>query len=94
MMGQQGGSASIPLTSLREGETGIVVSIGSNPGRGRWGGGWGFTRRLMDMGLTPGTHVKVVKAAPFRGPVEVLVRGARLAIGRGMAERIVVEVRR
>ncbi len=51
----------------------------------------GFEKRLMDMGLTPGTKVTVVKAAPFHGPFEVLVRGSRLALGRGMAERILVE---
>jgi len=46
------------------------------------------------MGLTPGTKVTVVKSAPFNGPLEVYVRGSRLAIGRGMAERILVEVKR
>jgi len=43
------------------------------------------------MGLTPGTKVTVVKSAPFHGPLEILVRGSRLALGRGMAERIFVE---
>ena len=46
----------------------------------------------MDMGLTPGTRVTVVKSAPFHGPLEILVRGSRLALGRGMAERIFVEI--
>ena len=55
---------------------------------------WGFIKRLEDMGLTPGTEVTVVKSAPFNGPLEVSVRGSRLAIGRGMAERIFVEVKR
>ena len=53
---------------------------------------WGFGKRLMDMGLTPGTRVTVVKSAPFHGPFEILVRGSRLALGRGMAERIFVEI--
>lgn len=81
----------IPLTALRAGETGLVVSIGSDPAGRMWGRGRGFVKRLMDMGLTPGTQVTVAKAAPFRGPVEILVRGARLALGRGMAERILVK---
>jgi len=81
----------VPLTSLRDGETGIVTSIKAGHGRGR-GGGWGFEKRLMDMGLTPGTRVTVVKSAPFHGPLEILVRGSRLALGRGMAERIFVEI--
>ena len=53
-----------------------------------------FTKRLSDMGLTPGTKVTVVKSAPFNGPLEVSVRGSRLAIGRGMANRILVDVER
>jgi Fe2+ transport system protein FeoA len=80
----------VPLTALRAGETATVVSIGATSGRG-WGR-WGFEKRLMDLGLTPGTKVTVVKSAPFHGPVEVLVRDSRLALGRGVAERILVEV--
>lgn len=81
----------VPLTALKDKETGTVTSIRTGRGRGR-GKGWGFEKRLMDMGLTPGTKVTVVKSAPFHGPVEVLVRGSRLALGRGMAERIFVEI--
>jgi Fe2+ transport system protein FeoA len=83
----------LPLTALRDGESGIVKSVAGSRGRGRHGGR-GFQKRLMDMGLTPGTRVTVVKSAPLRGPVEVLVRGSRLALGRGMAERIFLDVNR
>lgn len=82
------GGGRLPLTSLREGEVGIVASI--RTGRGRGGVKRGFEKRLMDMGLTPGTEVLVIKSAPFHGPLEVLVRGSRLALGRGMAERVFV----
>jgi len=80
-----------PLTTLRAGETGLIVSIDPDRGRGGRGRGRGFVKRLMDMGLTPGTEIVVVKAAPFRGPVEILIRGARIALGRGMADRILVK---
>ncbi|MCD6470471.1 ferrous iron transport protein A [Candidatus Bathyarchaeota archaeon] len=79
----------IPLTWLKEGEVGIVSSIRRGRGRMR-GHGWGFEKRLMDMGFTPGTEVLVVRSAPFHGPLEVLVRGTRLALGRGLAEKIFV----
>ena len=87
------------LSDLRDGESGIITSIGVSRRRSRGHGGrarrgWGFRKRLEDMGLTPGTKVTVVKSAPFNGPLEVHVRGSRLAIGRGMAERIFVEVKR
>lgn len=80
----------LPLTALKNGESGKITLIGANPGRGRRGRG--FQKRLMDLGLTPGTEVTVVKSAPFRGPVEIRVRGSLLALGRGMAERILVEI--
>jgi len=83
----------VPLTTLKDRETGILTSIEVSHGRGR-GRGWGFEKRLMDMGLTPGTKVTVVKSAPFHGPLEILVRGSRLALGRGMAERIFVEIKK
>ena len=77
----------LPLTAIKDGDSGIITAIKANPGRAR-----GFQKRLMDLGLTPGTKVTVIKSAPFRGPVEVHVRGSSLALGRGMAERIFVEI--
>ena len=44
------------------------------------------------MGLTPGTLLKMVNAAPFNGPVEVEVRGTSLALGRNLAGQVYVEV--
>ncbi len=81
----------IPLTALKAGETATIVSIDAFFGKG-CGKRWGFEKRLMDMGLTPGTKVTVVKSAPFHGPIEILVRGSRLVLGRGVAERVLVEV--
>lgn len=89
-----------PLSKLKPGESGIIVSIiiSKNPQRQhrhRWGQyRWRFRKRLEDMGLTPGTRVTVVKTAPFHGPVELYVRNSRLAIGKGMAERILVRLER
>lgn len=82
-----------PLTALKNGESGTIKSIKTGSGRGK-GGRWGFKKRLMDMGLTPGTKVTVINSAPFHGPIEVHVRGSTLALGRGMAERIFVEIKR
>jgi Fe2+ transport system protein FeoA len=97
----------LPLTDLRNGETGVITSTDFSSGhRGMCGHKarkqhWRrrfsverFAKRLSDMGLTPGTKVTVVKSAPFNGPLEVNVRGSRLAIGRGMASRILVDVER
>jgi Fe2+ transport system protein FeoA len=71
----------VPLTSLRERETGVVVHAV---------GGFGLVRRLAEMGLTPGVEVKVLRTGPFRGPFEIEVRGVALALGRGVASRVFV----
>ncbi len=87
------GVVEVPLTALKNGETGVVTQIKASRGMGQ-GRGWGFEKRLADMGVTPGIKVRVVKSAPFHGPLEILVRGSRLALGRRMAERIFVEIKR
>ena len=44
-------------------------------------GGQGMLRlRLLDMGLIPGTCLKITRIAPMGDPVELLVRGYRLSI--------------
>jgi Fe2+ transport system protein FeoA len=89
------------LTELVEGERGIVIgvegSVGKKGGEGEPRSACaeekcGFVRRLMDLGLTPGAKVEVIKSAPFNGPLEIMVRGSRIALGRCVASRIKVEV--
>jgi Fe2+ transport system protein FeoA len=81
------------LSELKPGESGVIVSIQALTNhRLRRRHSWGFQKRLEDMGLTPGTRIKVVRSAPFHGPIEIHVRGSRLAIGRGMARRILLRV--
>lgn len=53
-------------------------------------GGRGLMRRLIDMGLTFGTKVRVLKSGG-PGPTLIEVRGTRLALGRGVAMKIMVE---
>jgi len=48
-------------------------------------------RRLANLGLVPGSKIKKIKTAPFRGPLQISVKGTTLVIGRGLANRILVE---
>ena len=48
-------------------------------------------RRLANLGILPGSKIIKKKAAPFRGPVEILVKGSSLVIGRGLATKIIVK---
>jgi Fe2+ transport system protein FeoA len=44
------------------------------------GGERSFRRRLMELGLVPGTEVRVLKVAPLGDPLELRVRGGTLSI--------------
>lgn len=62
-----------PIRDLKGGKYGKIIFI-----RGEHK----VLQRLLDMGLTPGTRIKVVKVAPFNGPVEVPVRGQNWRWGK------------
>ena len=81
----------LPLTDLREGEKGIVTFLMTLHGYHGPHRLPGFVRRLAEMGLTPDTEVKVVRRGLFRGPIEVEVRGVSLALGYGLASKVLVK---
>jgi Fe2+ transport system protein FeoA len=54
------------------------------------GGSGSFRRRLMELGLVPGTRVEVVGIAPLGDPMELLLRGGSLSIRRAEAEGVAV----
>jgi len=68
------------LAEAPEGSRVVVVGLAV--------GGWGIRRRLLEMGISPGSVLEVV--SNFRGPVVVRVRGVVMALGRGMAAKVLV----
>ena len=50
----------------------------------------GILRRLLDLGLTKGCTFKIVQGSSH-GPVLVEVRGTRVALGHGLARKLIVE---
>ena len=73
------------LQSLADGQSGVVERIALT----------GATkRRLIEMGITPGTREGVLKRAPLGDPIEILLRGYSLTIrGTDAAQIFVGEVR-
>jgi ferrous iron transport protein A len=70
------------LTQLTEGESGVVVGIQ---------GGDGLTRRLESMGIRVSKKVTKVSSQLMRGPVTLRVDNCQVAMGFGMARKILVE---
>ena len=71
----------ISLAQLKRGTPAIVQAIG---------GERPFRRRLMEMGLVPGTEFTLLGAAPLGDPLELDVRGYRLSLRKSEAARVEV----
>lgn len=72
----------VPLDSLPGGGGGIVKSIG--------GDSTPLRRRMMELGITIGSEIRVVRKAPFGGPIEIAVRGYRLSLRRSEARTVLI----
>lgn len=66
------------LKELKPGETARIAGFAT--------GNIGYRHRLLTMGLTPGTSLKVTRVAPLGDPVEIEVRGYSLSLRRDEAE--------
>ena len=73
----------ISLSRMEAGQSGRVVEIQ---------GGHGLTSRLSALGIRPGQRVTKVNSMFMRGPVTIQVGNAQVAIGFGMASKVIVEL--
>jgi ferrous iron transport protein A len=72
--------------SLLEIEQGVWVKVIGFEGSGK------FRERLLQHGLYPGDRARILRAAPLKGPLLVEVSGREIALGRGVAAKILVEL--
>ena len=72
----------VRLLELGRGKTAVIKQIE---------GGYGFQRRLTSLGVRVGKTVRKVGSAPLKGPVVVEVDRIKVAIGRGIAIKILIE---
>ncbi len=80
--------ASVPavrLSDLASGAKGQVQEVLGHPA---------FRQRMLALGITPGSPLAVLRRLPFHGPVEIVVRGTRIAVRLRDAQQISVLLRR
>ena len=75
------------VTSLAETPLGRAVTVHAVDGSRA------FRRRLLEMGLVPGTAVRIVTVAPLGDPLRIEVRGGQWSIRREEAAQIQVQPR-
>jgi len=71
------------LALMRNGQSGTVVQIQ---------GGHGLVSRLSALGIRPGKKITKISSMLMRGPITIQVDRAQVAIGFGMAKKILVEL--
>lgn len=72
----------LSITRFKEGQKGTIVTIV---------GGRMAVKRLADLGLTPGTEIKLIRKIRPYGPIELQARGSNIVLGRGIALKIQVK---
>ncbi|MCF0116557.1 MAG: ferrous iron transport protein A [Bacilli bacterium] len=70
------------LDQLKIGQTGTIQNVG---------GERKLRRRLLDMGVTPGTRVLVIKMAPLGDPIEIKIRGYELTLRKDEAQLLTID---
>jgi ferrous iron transport protein A len=75
----------VTVVQMRTGQTGTIVGVM---------GGHGLVRRLDALGIRPGRQVTKISSTLFHGPVTLGVDNTRIAVGFGMARRIIVKIDR
>jgi len=73
----------LTLAEMRTGQTGTVVGVM---------GGHGLIRRLDALGIRPGKKVTKLSSTLFRGPIILRADNTQVAVGFGMARKIIIEV--
>ena len=71
------------MDKMKPGQKGKIVKVGGSVIAAR--------RRLMDMGVTPGTAFEVERVAPLGDPIEIRVRRYHLTLRKAEAAKITVE---
>jgi ferrous iron transport protein A len=72
----------LTLVEMRTGQTGTVVGVL---------GGHGLIQRLDALGIRPGKRVIKLNSTLFRGPIMLRVDNTQVAVGFGMARKIIVQ---
>ncbi len=75
-------SSSRSLTDLSIGQDGTILSVSAEGS---------LRQRILDMGLTKGASVRIIRYAPLGDPMEIAVRGYTLTLRKSEAAHIIIQ---
>ncbi len=70
------------LSNVSPGHSGVVIKLGKS-GKLR--------RKIIDMGITPGTKITVLSVAPLGDPIKIEIRGYELSIRKSECQEIIID---
>jgi ferrous iron transport protein A len=70
------------LAQMKQGDTSTIVEIK---------GGYGLIKKLENLGLRTGIKITKVSSQLIRGPITIQVGNSQVAVGFGMAQKIILE---
>ncbi len=69
------------LSSLSPGETAVIQTFNTD---------LNLQSRLVEMGILHGVEIRLIKKAPFKGPIEFKIRSYEVSLRYGDAEQVLV----
>jgi len=69
----------------------VELAIGMGAQIVKLKGGFGMQRHLISLGIVPGKIIHKITSQPMGGPIVIEIEGARIAVGRGIARRVIVK---
>lgn len=72
-----------PLADLSPGEAGRVISVRDEHH---------LALHILEIGLTKGAHVRLLRTAPLGDPIQIEVDGFLLSLRKKEAEAVIVEI--
>ena len=70
------------LLSLSPGEMAVIQTFNND---------LNLQSRLVEMGILPGAEIRLIKKAPFKGPIEFKIRGYEVSLRYRDAEQVLVQ---
>jgi|TARA_B100001971_G_scaffold160486_1_gene150464 Fe2+ transport system protein FeoA len=70
------------LPSLSPGESAVIKTFNAD---------LNLQSRLVEMGILPGIEIRLIKKAPFKGPIAFKIRGYEVSLRYGDAEQILLQ---
>ena len=71
-----------PLTTLSSGETAVIQTFNTE---------LNLQSRLVEMGILPGVEIRLIKKAPFKGPIAFNIRGYEVSLRYSDAKQVLIQ---